>query len=209
MESRLGTLELVEHFLVELLARTQTGKLDLHILRTGEFDHTFGKVGNLHRFTHIEDEDLTAVALGTGLEDEFTGLGNQHEETHDTLVGDGHRTAILDLLTEEGDDGTVAAEDIAETGGHKLGTGGRASHLRDGDKALLVAELVQMTDDLLFLDGLVEALDINLTDTLRTSHHIGWIHGLIGRDHHEFLHTVFHGHVGDDLGTIDIIQNGL
>ena len=62
---------------------------------------------------------------------------------------------------------------------------------------------------LLVLDGLVETLHVDLTDTLRTTHHVGRIHGLVGRDHHELLHPVFHGVVSDDLRTPDIVQHSL
>ena len=206
MEGGLRTLEFVEHLLIELLTRTQTGKLHLHVLRARQTDHTLRQVGNLHRLTHVEDEDLTAITLGTGLQHQLTGLGNQHEVTHDTLVGHRHRSTVLDLLTEQRNHRTVRTQHITETGRHKLGAhrgpaGGRNEvHLRGK---------VLEERGFPLLQRLVETLHIDLTDSLRTTHHIRGVHSLVGRDHHEFLHTVFHTQIGDDLRTIYIIIHGL
>ena len=36
-------------------------------------------------------------------------------------MGDGHGSALFDLALEDGNDGTVGAEDVAEADGNKLG----------------------------------------------------------------------------------------
>lgn len=120
MERELGVLLGGEHLLIELLARTQTGVLDLNILRTTEEDHAFGEVGNLHGLAHVEDEDLTTVAHGASLEDEFAGLGDEHEITDDFRISDGDRTALFNLTFEERDDRAVGAKNVAKAGGNEL-----------------------------------------------------------------------------------------
>ena len=120
VERGLGVLFGGEHLLVEFLAGTQAGVLDLDILRTAEEDHAFGKVGNLHGLAHVENEDLTSVAHGASLEDELAGFGNEHEVTDDFRIGDGDGTAFFDLTFEERDDRAVGTEDVAETSGDEL-----------------------------------------------------------------------------------------
>ena len=165
MESGFGALEFVKNFFIEFLSRTETCELDLYILRTGELDHTFGKIGNLHGLAHVEDEDFTAITLRTGLEYELTSLGDEHEETYNTLVGDSDGTAVANLLPEEGNDRAVGAQHITEAGGDELGSSRRTAHLSRGDETHLVGEIRQERAESLAFDGLVEALDINLTDT--------------------------------------------
>ena len=149
--------------------------------------HALCQVGNLHGLAHLEHEDLPTVALGTCLEHQFAGLGDEHEVTDDIRMGDGDRSTVLDLLLEEGDHRTVGTQHIAESGGDKL------SH----------------TFHLAALDGLVETLHIDLTDTFRAAHHVRGVHGFIGRDHHKLPHTVLHGQVGYHARTIYIIIDTL
>ncbi len=120
VERGLGVLLGGEHLLIELLAGAQTSVLDLDILRTAEEDHALGKVGNLHRLAHVEDEDLTTVAHGASLEDELAGLGDEHEVTDDFRIGDCDGTALFNLTFEEWNDGAVGTEDIAKAGGDEL-----------------------------------------------------------------------------------------
>ena len=120
VERGLGVLLGGEHLLIEFLTGTQTGVLDLNILRTAEEDHALGEVGNLHRLAHVEDEDLTTVAHGASLEDELAGLGDEHEVTDDFRIGDRDGTAFFDLTFEERDDRAVGTEDIAKAGGDEL-----------------------------------------------------------------------------------------
>lgn len=120
VERRLGILLSGEHLLIEFLTGTQTGVLDLNILRSTEEDHALGKVGNLHGFAHVEDEDLATVAHGASLEDELAGLGDEHEVTDDFRIGDGDGTSLFDLTFEKWDNGAIRAEDVAKAGGDEL-----------------------------------------------------------------------------------------
>lgn len=120
VERGFGVLLGGEHLLIEFLARTQTGVLNLNILRTAEEDHALGEVGNLHGLTHVEDENLTTIAHGAGFEDELAGLRDEHEVTDDFRIGDCDRTAFFDLTFEEWDDRAVGTEDIAKAGGDEL-----------------------------------------------------------------------------------------
>ena len=120
VERGFGVLLSGEHLLIEFLAGTQTGVLDLNILRTAEENHALGKVGNLHGLAHVEDENLTTVAHGASLEDELAGLRDEHEITDDFRIGDGDGTAFFDLTFEERDDGAVGAQDVAKAGGDEL-----------------------------------------------------------------------------------------
>lgn len=129
VERGLGVLLSGEHLLVEFLARTQAGVLDLNILRTAEENHALGEVGNLHGFAHVEDEDLTTIAHGASLEDELAGLGDEHEVTDDFRIGDCDGTAFFDLTFEERDNGAVGAQDVAKASGDEL-----ANPLRGGFK---------------------------------------------------------------------------
>ena len=184
MERRERILGVANHLFIELFALAQACVLDLHVLGSGETDEALCKVGDAHRLAHVEGEYLAAVALHAGLEHQLTGLGDEHEEADDVGMGHCDRTTVLDLLLEDGDNTAVAAEHVTETGGDELGL---ALHLA------------------VFL-GLVEALDVDLADTLTAAHHVRGVHSLVGGDHDELLHPVLHGHVGHDLGRVDVVE---
>ena len=186
MVGGLGLLGIVEDLFVELLAIAEAGELYLHVLGTGELDHALGEVDDADGSAHIEDEDLAALAHGAGLEDELAGFGDEHEEADDVGMGDGDGTALADLLLEDGDDGAVAAEDIAEAGGDELGD------------AL----------DTPLDNGLVERLAVDLADALAAPHDIGGVDGLVGGDHHELAGAVLDGEVGNHARTIYIVLHG-
>ena len=73
-------------------------------------------------------------------------------------MGHCHRAAFGDLLAETRDDGAVGAEDVAETGGHELGS------------ALLPAGF----------DGKAEGLDVDFGQTFGATHDICRIDRLVG-----------------------------
>ena len=181
-----GALLVVEDLLVELLPVTQAGELYLHILRSGQGDHPPGQVDNLHGLTHVEDEDLASLAHGTRLKYQRARLGDEHEVANDVRVGDGDRTAVTDLLLKDGDHAAVGAQDVAEPGGHEL------CH------ALHPA----------FLDGLAEALAVDLADALAAAHDVGRVDGLVGGDHDELTGHVLHRKVGYHTGAVDVVLYG-
>ena len=155
-----------KELLIELLARAETYVLDLDVDirgQSGESDEVPGHVVDLHRLTHVEDEDFAALRVVRRLEHQGDGLRDGHEVADDTLVGDGHWTALRDLLLEERDDRAVRAEDVTEA---------------DRDEVGLRVLPVHHLDD-------------HLTDTLRGTHDVRRVHGLIGGDQNEALHTSF------------------
>ena len=182
-----GDFLVVEHFFVEFLAVAQPCVFYLDVLCTTELDHALGQIGNLHGSSHVEYEYLSALAHRAGFEHQLAGFRDEHEVADD--VGMGHRDgpAVLDLFAEKGNHRTAGAEHVAEASGHKL-------------RLSLMAS---------FLDGLVETLHIDFADAFRTAHHVRRIHGLVGADHHELLHAVFHGQVGHDLRAFHVVLNAL
>lgn len=187
---REGVLFGGEQLFVELLTRTQTGILDLDVdigSESGQIDHPAGQVGDLDGGAHIKNEDFIALPHHGGFEHEAAGFGNGHEIADDVGMGDGERTALLQLLAETGDDAAVAAEHITETGGDELGLSG----------------------NLALADAHAEGLHVDLGQTLGSTHDVGGVDSLVGRHHDKTLHTVFHGRIGQDAGAHDIGQNGL
>ena len=84
-------------------------------------------------------------------------------------MGNCDRPAILDLPLENGNHRTVGTQHVTETGRDKLG----------------------VTVDLSLDLGLVETLDIDLTNPLGATHDVGRVDSLVGRDHNELPDTVF------------------
>ena len=144
VEGRHSGLLLVEHLLIELLSGTQTSVLNLYTRGSTQLYHALRKVGNLDGVAHVEDKYLAAVALRASLKHQLARFGDEHKEANDVGIGDRYGAASLYLTLEERDDRTVGAEHIAEAGGDKL---------RD---AFYLARL----------DGMVEALYVNLADAL-------------------------------------------
>ena len=196
MEGGLGVFQLIEDFLVELFAFAETRVLDFHVLGVGEGDHALCKVCNPDRSTHVEDEYFAAVTLGAGLENQLAGLWDEHEETDDAFVGNRDGTAVLDLLLEQRDNGAVGTQDVAET---------------RGDELSVLARLVPCLPALegFHLELAVKALDVDFTDALGAAHYVGGIHSLVRRNHDELLDAVFDGHIGNDLGAVDVVHDGL
>ena len=85
-------------------------------------------------------------------------------------MGHCHRAAFGDLLTETRDDGAVGAEDVAETGGHELGS----ALLLDG------------------FDGKAEGLDVDFRQTFGATHDIGRVDCLVGGHHDHLLDIIFY-----------------
>ena len=182
-----GDLLVVENLLIEFLAVAKPGILYLDVLRTAHLDHALREVGDPDRITHVEHEDLSAVAHCACLENKLACLRDEHEEADYVGVCDRDGTPCLYLTLEEGYDGAVGAEHVAEAGGDETG---RPFHLT-------------------LLHGFVKALDVDLTKSLRAAHDVGGVDSLVGGDHHEFLSAVSHGKVGDDAGAVDIVPDAL
>ena len=113
-----------EFFFIQFLAGSESGvfNADVHIrLVARETDQVAGKLIDLHGTAHIKDEDFSAVGIGAGQQDQTHRLGDGHEIADDIRVGHCDRSAVGDLLPEQGDHGAVAAEHIAETDRDKFG----------------------------------------------------------------------------------------
>ena len=111
-------------FFIELFARAQTDipDLDIHIgLQAGKADQVAGQGVDLHGRAHIKDKNLTAVGISARQHDQAHCLGHRHEIANDVRMRHRDRAAAGDLFLEDGDDRTVAAQDIAEAHGDKLG----------------------------------------------------------------------------------------
>ena len=103
---------------------------------------------------------------------------------------------MLYLFLEQWYYRTVTTQHISETGSYKLSI---VNHLR-----ILSQSVMGFTTQLA-----VQALHIYLTDTLTATHYIGWVHSLIRRYHHEFLHTILHTYISNHLRSVNIIQHRL
>lgn len=113
----LGGKELLEEF----LTIAKAGELYLYVLSSREGYHALGKIDNLDGFAHVEDEDLASLAHGACFKYKAASLWDEHEVADDVGMGNFDRTAILDLLAEDRNNASVAAEDVAETSGDELG----------------------------------------------------------------------------------------
>ena len=190
MGSFLCVFLVAQHFFVELFTRTKTGVLDADVLvrtEAREDNHAAGQIGNLHGFTHVEHKDFATIAHGSGLEYQATGFGDGHEETDDVGMGHRYRTTVLDLFLETRDNGTVAAQHVAEAGGDELGLAGY----------LALAERH------------AQALYIDFRQTLAATHDVGGVHGLVGRNHHKAFYFVLHRHIRHVATTEYIHTDGL
>ena len=101
VERRQCTLFVVENLFVKFLTSTQSRVSYLDVLSPRKAYHTLSQVGYSHGFAHVEDENLTAVALRSRLKHKLTGLGYQHEETNDVGVGNGYGASGLNLPFEK------------------------------------------------------------------------------------------------------------
>src|SRR5215475_1948209 len=146
--------QLFDHFLAG--AETCIDDLDFFArLEAGEPDHISGQVVDLDVFPHIQDKDLSATAHGGGLQYQLHSLRDQHEVSLRIRVGNGDRAAAPDLLFKGWKHATVAAQNIAESDGHK------ASVL------------------------MLQAKHDKFGNSLRRSHDVGRFDSFVGRDHYE------------------------
>ena len=130
----------------------------MHVLGTAEVYHALRKVCNFYRFAHVEDKDLATIALHTCLKHQLASLGNEHEKAYDVGIGHGYGATGLYLLLKQRNDRTVGTKHVAETCCYKL----------------------RLAFHLTTYDGFVKALHIDLADALRATHHVGWVHSLVG-----------------------------
>ena len=94
------------------------------------------------------------------LKDQGHGFRDRHEVADDPLVCDGHWAALRDLLLEERDHTSVAAQHVSETHGHEVRVGLAVHHLHD-----------------------------HLTEALGGAHDVRRVHRLVRGDQDELLHA--------------------
>ena len=92
-----------------------------------------------------------------------------------------HRTSMLNLIAETGNDRTIGSQHISKTGSDEL-------HRTFS----------------FFLQFLSQRLYIDFTNTLRTSHHIRRINCLICRDHHKLLSAILYCQICQNTRTSHI-----
>ena len=171
-------LLITQYFFIKLLTRTQSRKLYLNILTrtiTCKFNHTSGQVNNLHSLPHLKDKNLITFTHNGSLHYQTTSFGNSHKETDDIGMSHCDRTTILYLFFKTGNYRTITTQYITKTSSDKFG----------------------MTFYFALTDGISQTLYIDLCQTFRTSHYIGRIYSLIGRNHDHFLSSVFHCHISN------------
>jgi len=165
---------------------------------------------DLHRRSHVEDENFAALCIGAGEEHEAHGLRDGHEVADDVRRGDGHRTALRDLPLKNRNDGAIGTEDIAETYRDELSVS--IGEHGGCDVAAFDAIVGEELGDLGGAAGfyfLVEGLDDHLAEALRGAHDVCRVHGLVGRNEHETVAAMDHRGVGRLVRADDIVLNGL
>ena len=183
-------------FFIQLLAGAQARILDFDIhvgAQTRELDQISRKRVDLYGGAHVEHEDLPALRIDSRLQDKRGSFRDRHEVANDIGVRDRHRAALCDLLLKARHDRAVAAEDIAEAHGHKLGFrifGG----LHDlAHTAALVAAVHVKRRQLVRLavaDLAAERLNDHLAQALGRAHDVRGVHRLVGRDQNKALAAV-------------------
>ena len=196
---------------VELFARTQTGILDrnIHIrFESRLLDQVARQRIDLDRTAHIEHEDLAALCVGAGQHHEADRLRNRHKVADDVRMRDRDGTALCDLLFEQRDDGTVAAEHVAEAHRDEF----RFDIAEHAAGAVLVRVLTAFVREQLRnlvrparLDLCVEALHDHFAQTLAGAHDVGRVDRFVGRNQHKALAAVDHRRVCGFIGAEDVV----
>ena len=164
---------------IKFLARPQPREFDLDIFshtETGELDQILRQRQNLHRLSHIQHEDLTALSVSPRLQNQRNSLRDRHKITYDIRMRYRNRAAGCNLPAKQRNHAAVAAEHVPETHRHKF-------------------RIIM----------LVKSLDDHLTDPLAGPHDIGRIHRLIRGDHDEPLHTAHRRRLGRLKGAEHIV----
>ena len=133
-------------------------------LEAAELDQVEGQVVNPNGFAHVKHVEFPPAAHVAGFQHQTDGFRNGHKEPRDFLVGDGDGASLRNLFLEEGNNAAVAAQHVAKTRGHKT------------CNVLGVA---------------VFGLDHVFGHPFGGAHHVGGVHGFVGRDHHKGLAAVF------------------
>jgi len=170
-------------FFVEFLAGAKSGEFDFDVFahtEAGESDHVGSQIDDADGFSHIEEEDLTVIPNGAGLNDELCCFGDGHEESLHAWIGNGYRTTGCNLLTEDGYDAASRVKNVAEAYGDE--SAGRLAGA---------------------------GLDVHFGGAFAGPHDAGRVDGFVGRDHDEGFDVVFLGKVGQASCGADDVLDGL
>ena len=108
----------VEQLFVELFARAQSGELDVDVLgepQSGEHDDVLGQIDDLDRFTHVENQHVSAGADGAGLNHQLNSFGDRHEKPLHVGVSDRDGATRFDLFSKGRNDAAHRVEDVPES----------------------------------------------------------------------------------------------
>ena len=85
----------------QFFSRTQSREFNLDILIdfiAWQPDHIPCKIKDLYRFSHIQDEDLSAFGIGTCLKYQWYRFRNRHKVADDLRMCDGYRSSFCNLF---------------------------------------------------------------------------------------------------------------
>ena len=51
-------------------------------------------------------------------------------------------------------------------------------------------------------------MGVDFGEAFGGAHHVGGVHSLVGRHHHELIHAIFHCEVGDDFRAVHVVDDG-
>src|ERR1700694_672562 len=123
MVSWLATLFRKDEFLMQLFPGPYTGidnrNIDLRA-KSPHADHLAGKIIDTNTLPHLQHENVPAFRVTGGLDDEAGCLRNVHEIAGHIRVGNGDRTAKIDLPRKGWDDATTAAKHVSKPDGRAL-----------------------------------------------------------------------------------------
>lgn len=164
---------------IELLAGAQTAVDNFFPAGAVEADHLFRQVFDFDRLSHVQDEELSALGNGYRLENQGSCLGDRHEKADDVRMGDSDRSALFNLLFEDGNDRSVGAQDVSEADRHEFG----------------------------FVLG--NRGDDDLRQALAGAHDVGGVHRLVGGDQDKAPDVALRGHFRGLIGAKDVVQDCL
>ena len=182
-----------EQDFVEPLAGADAGKDDIDVaprLKPAQSDHAFGEIDDFDGLSHIEHIDRRVRArraerMACRRDHQITGFADGHEIAHHVRMGDGNRSAGLDLRLEFRHDRPVGREHVAEAHG---------DHAHRWLAAVAVAGIGRR----------VQRLAIHFGKALGGAQHGNRVDRLVGRDHHHGIGAGIERGIGDIDRTEDI-----
>src|ERR1035437_3628292 len=164
MQSREQRFVLQIQFLKQLFPRAEAGELNLYIfvrLQPRKQNKIPGKIHDLDRFSHIEEEHISTFAEAERLQQKLGRLRDRHEIASHFRMGDRYWTTRSNLFLEDWNDAPIASKHVAKTHRNEL----------------------RVTLQL-------KCSDHDLRHSLAGAHHACRSNSFIGGNHHEIFHPV-------------------